>query len=43
MRSNKYPSAEEDWKKFEKNNVKIALKVFYMKKRENISCLCFKK
>ena len=34
MRSNKYPSAEEDWKKFEKNNVKIALKVFYMKKEK---------
>ena len=33
------PSEKDDWKKFKKNNVTIALNVLYAKK---ISCLCFK-
>ena len=36
------PSEKDDWKKFEKNNVTIALNVFYAKKEINISCLSFK-
>ena len=35
-------SEKGDWKKIEKNNVTIALKVLNAKK-ENISCLRFKK
>ena len=35
-------SEKNDWKKFEKNNVTIALNVLCMKKEKNISCLCFK-
>ena len=38
-----FPSEINDWKKFEKNNVTIALNVLHAKKRKNISCLCFKK
>ena len=34
-----YPWKKDHWKKFEKNNVKIARIVLYAKK---ISCLCFK-
>ena len=30
------------WKKVEKNNVTIALNIFYVKKEKNISCLYFK-
>ena len=37
-----FPSEKDDWKKFEKNNLTIALNVSYAKKRKNISCLCFK-
>ena len=37
-----FPSEKDDWKKFEKNNVTIALNVLYAKKEKNISCLCFK-
>ena len=33
-----YPLEKDDWKKFEKNNLKIALK----RKRKNKSCLCLK-
>ena len=36
------PSEKDDWKKFEKNNVTIALSVLYAKKGKKISCLCFK-
>ena len=36
-----YPSGKDDWKKFEKNNQGIALKVLYVKK-DYISCLHFK-
>ena len=36
-----FPSEKEDWKKFGKNNVTVALNVSYAKK-ENISYLCFK-
>ena len=36
-----FPSERDDWKKFEKNKITIALDVFYAKKK-NISCLCFK-
>ena len=33
----KYPSEKDDWEKFEKNNVKIALNVLYAKKiKKNI-------
>ena len=38
-----FPSEKDDWKIFEKNNVTIALNVFYAKKEKNISGLCFKK
>ena len=38
-----FPSREEEWKKFEKNNVTIALNVSHTRKRKNVSCLCFKK
>ena len=37
-----FPSEKDDWKKFEKNNVRIALYVLYPKKEKYISCLCFK-
>ena len=37
-----YPSEKDYWKKFVKNNVKIALDVLYAKKEKNISFLCFK-
>ena len=37
-----YPLEKVDWKKFEKNNVTIALNVLYPKKEKNISFLCFK-
>ena len=33
----KYPSQKEDWKKFEKNNVTIALNVFQMERDEKLS------
>ena len=36
------PLEEDDWKKNEKNNVKTALDVLYVRKRKNISHLCFK-
>ena len=36
-----FPSEKDDWKKFGKNNVTVALNVSYAKK-ENISYLCFK-
>ena len=36
------PSEKDDWKKSEKNNVKIILNVFHAKKEKNISFLCFK-
>ena len=36
------PSEKDNWKKFGKNNVTIALNVLYIKKRKNISCLYFK-
>ena len=39
MGSNKFPSEKDDWKKFEKNNVTIALNVLYAKKEKNIPCL----
>ena len=35
-----FPSEKYDYKKFEKNNITIALNVFYAKKIY-ISCLCF--
>ena len=35
-------SEKDDLKKYEESNVTIALNVLYAKKRENISCLCFK-
>ena len=37
-----YPSEKDDWKKFEKNNLTIALNVLHVKRRINISCVCFK-
>ena len=37
-----YPSEKDDWKKFEKNNVTIALNVLHAKRTINISCVCFK-
>ena len=36
-----FPSEKDGWKKFKKNNVTIALNVFYAEK-EKISCLCVK-
>ena len=39
----KFPSNKDDWKKFDKNNLTIALNLLYAKKRKKISCLCFKK
>ena len=33
---------KDDWKKFEKNNVTIALNALYAKKEKNISRSCFK-
>ena len=42
MGRNKFPSEKGDWRRFEKNNVTIALNVLYAKKEKNISCLCFK-
>ena len=38
-----FPSAKDNWKKIEKNNVRIAFNVCYAKKEKSISCLCFKK
>ena len=35
-----FPSEKEDWKKLEKNNVKVAHNILYAKTK-NISCLCF--
>ena len=38
-----FPSGKDDRKKFEKNNLTIALNVLYAKKeKKNISCLFFK-
>ena len=37
-----FPSQKHDWKKFEKNNVTIALNVLYAIKEKNIFSLCFK-
>ena len=37
-----FPSEKDDWKKNETNNLKIALNVLYVKKEDNMSCLCFK-
>ena len=38
-----YLSEKDDWKKFEENNVTMAVNFFFMlKKKKNISCLCFK-
>ena len=37
-----YPSETEDWKKTKKNNLTIALNVFYAKKKKVISCPRFK-
>ena len=37
-----FPSEKGDWKKFEKNNLAVALNVLYAKKEKNISNLCFK-
>ena len=37
-----YPSENDDWKKFEKNNRTNALNVLYAKKKNHISLLCFK-
>ena len=37
-----YSSEKDDWKKFEKNNVTIALNVLHAKRTINISCVCFK-
>ena len=37
-----FPSEKDDWIKFEKINVEIALNVLYAKKEKNISSLCFK-
>ena len=34
-----FPSEKDGWKKIEKNNVTIALKVLYVKKSKNISYL----
>ena len=31
-----YPSEKDDWKIFQKNNLTIALNVFYTKKEKNI-------
>ena len=37
-----FPSAKDNWKKIEKNNITIALNVLFAKKEKNISCLRFK-
>ena len=37
-----YSSQKDDWKKFEKNELTIALNILYTKKEKNMSCLCFK-
>ena len=37
-----FPSEKDDWKKFNKNNVTIAVTVLHAKREKNISCLCFK-
>ena len=37
-----YSSVKDNWKRFEKNNRRIAVNVVYAKKEKNISCLCFK-
>ena len=36
-----FPSQENDWKKGEKNDLRIALNILYAKKEKNISCVCF--
>ena len=36
-----FPSEKDDWKKFEKYNVTIALKVFYAKKEKKYILLMF--
>ena len=41
LETNKFSIREDDWKKFDKNNVAIDLNVSYVKKKK-ISCLCFK-
>ena len=38
----KFSSQKDDWKKFEKNNVTIALNVLYVNKEKKLSCLHFK-
>ena len=38
-----FPSEKDNWKKFEKTKVAIALNVLYAKKEKNIFSLCFKK
>ena len=37
-----FPSEKDEWKKFGKNNVTMALNVLYAKKEKNISFLCLK-
>ena len=37
-----FPSVKDDWKSFEKNNVKIAINILYAKKEKKILCLCFR-
>ena len=37
-----FSSEKDDWKKFEKKYVIIALNVLYAKKEKNVSYLCFK-
>ena len=37
-----FPSEKDDWKKFEKNNVTIALNISRAKEEKNIFCLYFK-
>ena len=36
-----FPSERDDWKKFEKNNVTIALNVLYAQKKKNCTLLMF--
>ena len=42
MERKKFSIRKRGLKKIEKNNLTIALNVLYVKKRKNISCLCFK-
>ena len=37
-----FPMVKDDWKRFKKNNLTIALSVLHAKKAKNISCICFK-